>query len=302
MPEIKEITNEVKKKLKKIDKKKVFGLAVVGVSAIALFSLWKRKNAESEIQTAYVAAGYDGYPSGGISGQDGETAYSNELNEMDEYYNAIFEEQGKKYESYIEGITSGYEKTLSDYDLELNARDTALAEVQKNAERQTLIAEMQRNSDLYWYTSGAERQRLVDRNEEIGAQLGVTKSEGVWYDASGSRLFMNAHEAAGQNLAKSNVTYDKNVDYQAKTNELFSSGAKGNSASVSDTVIKRASKISGEKMTNESVTYDKRVDYQAAINKAKADGASDSVIKTLEAQRAAKIKGENLNQDGSKKK
>ena len=50
-----------------------------------------------------------------------------------------------------------------------------------------------------------------------------------------------------------------------------------------------------------SVTYDKNVDYQAAINRAKETGASQSVIDTLTAQRNAKIKGENLNVDGTKK-
>lgn len=49
------------------------------------------------------------------------------------------------------------------------------------------------------------------------------------------------------------------------------------------------------------VTYDKNVDYSAKIAEYKAQGAPASEIAKLEAQREAKIKGENLNPDGTKK-
>lgn len=49
------------------------------------------------------------------------------------------------------------------------------------------------------------------------------------------------------------------------------------------------------------VTYDKNVDYAAQIANAKASGAPDYVIADLEAKRQAKIVGENLNNDGTKK-
>lgn len=116
------------------------------------------------------------------------------------------------------------------------------------------------------------------------------------------------------------VSYDKNTDYQALINKAKSVGA---SQSVIDTLTaQREAKIKGENLNSNGtkktttrsssksgstsskstrVTYDKNVDYQAAINKAKASGASKSEINKLQAQREAKIKGENLNKDGSKK-
>ena len=50
-----------------------------------------------------------------------------------------------------------------------------------------------------------------------------------------------------------------------------------------------------------AITYDKNVDYSAKIAEYKKQGAPASEIAKLEAQRAAKIKGENLNPDGTKK-
>lgn len=49
------------------------------------------------------------------------------------------------------------------------------------------------------------------------------------------------------------------------------------------------------------ISYDKNVDYSAKIAEYKAQGAPANEIARLEAQREAKIKGENLNPDGSKK-
>ena len=51
-----------------------------------------------------------------------------------------------------------------------------------------------------------------------------------------------------------------------------------------------------------AITYDKNVDYSALIADYKRQGAPASEIAKLQAQREAKIKGENLNPDGTKKK
>lgn len=67
------------------------------------------------------------------------------------------------------------------------------------------------------------------------------------------------------------------------------------------TMAKMSSSSSGGIQISGGVTYDKNVDYSAKIAEYKAQGAPASEIAKLEAQREAKIKGENLNPDGTKK-
>lgn len=223
------------------------------------------------------------------------------------------------------------------------------AQVQKQMEQQAnlkwrsqQLQQMQANSSAWSKaTTQAEKDALHAENQSIAKGLGLTynSNTGKWYEADGSEALI--YSAGGSNKTGSTsivktsnssssyggVSYDKSVDYAAKIAAAKASGA---SQSVIDKLTaQRNAKIAGEnlnadgsKKTSSSssktsssssktsttssssggVSYDKNKDYAQAIKDAKASGASQATINNLQAQREAKIKGENLNSDGSKKK
>lgn len=304
MAEIKEVLDDFlpKGKGKKIDKKKIFMIVGVGTGLIALV-LWYRDKGKGSTEYVSTATGYSGYPQApetdSLSGGGGVGGYTTDeveslLKDNDSYWQSVNESLQSDFDSQLQILNEEKSGILSDYQ---NAMD-------ENAYN-SIIAQMKENSDLYLTTNDINKRReLAKENETLGAKIGATKnSAGEWY-VDGSRLYETPLQASAQNLSRSNVTVEDKTDYMAVTKRLIGSGKAGNSAEVSDATIKRASKIASSNDSNikqYATSYDKNVDYQAAINKAKADGADQKTIDTLTAQRAAKIKGENLNPDGSKK-
>lgn len=292
----------------KKSKKKLFIGLCVGVAIIALVGgLTRKKNGNG---VTYL----DGYPSGAMGGGSGGSGGSAELSPTDVYtgeLESIQDEYNKQLDNmqgyYEEQITS-YDSVLSQYDTELNNSNSMLLAMQEQNNLLTsqvnykdTVAQMQNNSALWWLTSDAnEKTRLAQENERLGFSIGAVKDagSGTWSDANGSPLFINSGVSAAQNLASTNKTSSVGTDYQAVINSLIAGGAKKDSSQVVNAVIQRADKMSSSGI---AVSYDKNVDYQAAINSAKSQGASSATISYLEAQRNAKIAGENLNTDGSKK-
>lgn len=312
MAEIKEIKdveiplatekNKGKKKgFKNLNKKQKFLVLCVIVALIGLFVFYRKKTGYNSV----IASGYDGYPvmgsvgdeSAGGGGYD-ETDINGLLAEQEQYYNEQMNAVGGKYEETISSMENQYAAQI---DSMATQHEEEISSLQKNMTYKDTVAQMLKNSNDWWYTNDpSARAALSDENKLLGESIGATfdSKTGTWLAADGSRLFVNSHEAAAQDVKSSVKTYDAGKDYQAVINGLLAGGAKRDSDDVVNNVINRAAKISGENM---SVTYDKNVDYQAAINRAKETGASQSVIDTLTAQRNAKIKGENLNADGTKK-
>ena len=303
MPLATEKNKGKKKGFKNLNKKQKFLVLCVIVALIGLFVFYRKKTGYNSV----VASGYDGYPvmssmgdeggSGSDSGYD-ETDINGLLAEQEQYYNDQLNAVGGKYEETISSMENQYAAQI---DSMATQHEEDISRLQENLTYKDTVAQMLKNSNDWWYTNDpSARAALSDENKLLGESIGATfdNKTGTWLAADGSRLFVNSHEAAAQNVSSSVKTYDAGKDYQSVINGLLAGGAKRDSAEVVNNVINRAAKISGENM---SVTYDKNVDYQAAINRAKETGASQSVIDTLTAQRNAKIKGENLNADGTKK-
>lgn len=299
MPLATEKNKGKKKGFKNLNKKQKFLVLCVIVALIGLFVFYRKKTGYNSV----VASGYDGYPVMGSVGEESgggydETDINGLLAEQEQYYSDQLNAVGGKYEETISSMENQYAAQI---DSMATQHEEEISSLQKNMTYKDTVAQMLKNSNDWWYTNDpSARAALSDENKLLGESIGATfdNKTGTWLAADGSRLFVNSHEAAAQNVSSSVKTYDAGKDYQSVINGLLAGGAKRDSAEVVNNVIDRAAKISGENM---SVTYDKNVDYQAAINKAKETGASQSVIDTLTAQRNAKIKGENLNADGTKK-
>lgn len=294
----------------KVDKKKLFAVACVGVGAVALF-LWARGNDADELGTAYVASGYDGYPMmGGESDQAGyyedlmteqENIYNSELEkvtnefntslkEQEDYYNNLLGQVSGQYESEIESLRGQFD---SQYE-EMMMQALLQQQMQEEAEKQYTLDHMSYNSELYNSTDNwGLKKYLAEQNQELGASIGATRdSLGRWYDENGNRLYFTTQEASAQELAKSYTTIDTSVDYAGVAQRLMQQGYAGNSKEVSQAIINRAAKINSmnsQGYTHYATTYDKNVDYAAAIQVAKAQGASQDVINTLTMQRNAKL-------------
>ena len=301
MPLATEKNKGKKKGFKNLNKKQKFLVLCVIVALIGLFVFYRKKTGYNSV----VASGYDGYPVMSSMGDEGgsgsgydETDINGLLAEQEQYYSDQLNAVGGKYEETISSMENQYAAQI---DSMATQHEEEISSLQKNMTYKDTVAQMLKNSNDWWYTNDpSARAALSDENKLLGESIGATfdNKTGTWLAADGSRLFINSHEAAAQNVSSSVKTYDSGKDYQAVINGLLAGGAKRDSDKVVNNVINRAAKISGENM---SVTYDKNVDYQAAINRAKETGASQSVIDTLTAQRNAKIKGENLNADGTKK-
>ncbi len=293
------------KKKKKLNKKQIFYIACGVVAVVALFVWWRNRN-KSSGTVEYVASGYGGYPvvpeSESSDINDIMASYEESLVDTENFYNSLLTEQEQKYNQLYESTESRFGDLYNQHESFVTDANNTINTLQSNLSYAEIVSQMRYNSDAYYYTSGADRQALVEQNEALGASIGATKNEaGQWFAEDGTRLFVNAHEASAQNLSTSTRTVDDNTDYSQVIKNLTSQGKAGNSQEVVQATINRATKITNNNMTQYATTYDKNVDYQAAINEAKASGASQSVIDTLTAQRNAKIKGENLNADGSKK-
>lgn len=329
---MKKLTDKVVKKFKE---RPVFYTALGVVVVFALYKLFssgdENYTAEEDVVTnAYVPVGYDGYPtlsdsmledynsiisggtgtgstvggttsSGTVNGEG--SSYVEDSYIYDKYYDnsyykeleqqnatllqqmGILEEQmwtmeqdalanefsftdeGELYNGLGELIFSptGTYKVL--FEGQAGYEQQMALETESNkAWRNSVLQQMQSNSAAYSKaTTQAEKDALHSANVELAKGLGLTynSSTGKWYEANGSEALIYSNTST-------------------KTTSSPKSTTSGSSAYG-------------------GVAYDKNTDYAALINKAKSEGASADYIAKLTAQRNAKIAGENLNSDGSKK-
>lgn len=332
---LKKLTDKVVKKFKE---RPVFYTALGVVVVFALYKLFTSDESEytteEEVVTnAYVPVGYDGYPtlsdsmledyesimSGGYTGNSGGSlvggttsggtvngegssyvedsyiydsyyseTYNKELEEQNEQLVAemgLLEQQlwtleqdklanelsytddGEVYNALGELIyspTQPYKVLLGGG----TAAETQLAlERESNkAWRNSVLQQMQSNSAAFGKaTTTEEKNALYSANQQLGKSIGLTynSGNGKWYEQDGSEALVYSNTSSKTTGSKKSTTTG-------------------------------SSSYGG-------VAYDKNTDYAALINKAKSEGASADYIAKLTAQRNAKIAGENLNADGSKK-
>lgn len=367
---VKDTTNTIKKKFKE---KPVFYTALGCVIVFAIYKLFSGSETveEETVTNAYVPMGYDGYPtisdsmledynsmldgsyegslsggttSGGILGGllgSGETVtdggtkddyvydYFDDYQSMVEQYEDLQEEMILMQQNQLILDSSDPTAVYDNYGnliyseiqpYQVITDDSTYGRVQLELETKSnkdfynaVVEEMRENSALWNATSSVqEREELNKQNQQLAKYIGATydSGSGTWYASDGSKLY----DAPKSTTV---ISYDKNVDYAAAIKQAKANGA---SQSVIDQLTaQRNAKIAGENLNSDGtkkssgssgsssstsyggVSYDKNTDYAQKIKDAKASGASQSVISNLQAQREAKIKGENLNNDGTKK-
>ena len=84
------------------------------------------------------------------------------------------------------------ETALSDYyrDKEISALEAKIADIQSGYEQKRVIAQMQANSAAWFDADASTRKSLAAENLKLGTAQGWTRgADGVWYDASGRRVY-----------------------------------------------------------------------------------------------------------------
>ena len=386
---VKDIGKKIKKKFKE---KPVFYTALICVAGFALYKLFTSTSETVYVDESVTPDSYDGYPildtgatddfgslmggggwygdgSGSIIGGGTTSGESSSIEDSyiyveDDRYIRDLEEQLYYLQEQLDMMemypqqnsTLHFTDDGEVYDLETGTLiysdtqayrvllgDSEAAQVQQQMEQQAnlkwrseQLLQMQANSSAWSKaTTQAEKDALHAENQRIAKGLGLTynSTTGKWYEANGSEALIysggssssssktSSSSSSSSSKTYGGVSYDASVDYAAKIAEAKASGA---SQSVIDSLTaQRNAKIAGENLnadgskktssssssssktssssSSTSVSYDKNTDYAAAIKKAEASGASQATINNLKAQREAKIKGENLNADGSKK-
>ena len=265
-------------------KEKPFVVAVVIVAAVALFVAWKRsrETVETTNETAtfytYPTTG------GGVASFQGESTSDSmyydlleEINRQDKDYQDALTEIEKSYSDSLNELDKQYGSQFSELESNLSKlqnQNTSLSDqINKNQaalNKSSVMNQMEANSDLWHLTSDPEeRKRLEAENQALGASIGLTYNagEGSWYEANGTRAYETALQSvqgrtssntkksgtmtnnktytqATSDAAAKAVTYDKNVDYQAKINDAKASGA--SQAVIDGLTAQRNAKIAGE--------------------------------------------------------
>ena len=145
----------------------------------------------------------------------------------------------------------------------LNYNET-LSYLEEQREKESIINQMSNNSTMWALTDDvSQKDALHQQNLELGTSLGATydSNTGTWW-LDGERLYISPVEQSNSTTLNTNPTSTGDIT---------------------------------------KVSYDPNVDYAQKIIDAKASGASQAEIDYLTAQRNAKIQGENLNDDGTKK-
>ena len=84
------------------------------------------------------------------------------------------------------------ETALSDYyrDKEIATLEAKIADIQSGYEQKRVIAQMQANSAAWFDADASTRKSLAAENLKLGTAQGWTRgADGVWYDASGRRVY-----------------------------------------------------------------------------------------------------------------
>lgn len=256
--------------------------------------------------------------------------YSLLMNKLDDAYAEADEANAEL--TYINEMlfpSDGVYKVLNDGSALAEAQD-AIIRADNLEFRNAVVAEMKANSEAYNNaTTTAEKQRLHEQNQALAKYVGGTFDSGYWYNPDGSLLYNvdqkttnNGNDIQSSTVAKmqanseaygkATTTAEKQRLYEENQRLGKSIGATYNASNgkwytdtgseLLDYTKKSSSSSKSSTSSYGGVSYDKNTDYAQKIKDAKKSGASQSTINKLTAQRNAKIKGENLNSDGSKKK
>jgi len=315
MAEITEVFDDLGQNVKKLGKNKKFLIAAGAVGAVALIAgIIRNRNADSS--GPYEAVGYGGYPTvggggGEMTGSTGddygylEGLISDTSASDTAYFEELYRDQESRYDEMRSNVSALSERLVT-------TEETITAQ-QKALQMQNDLAQMRANSELYNNIGDkATRDALHAENLSIAQKYGWVYDDytGTYSDENGTlytsaqmqaKMLAGADLLGGKTAPDYTTGFDANKDYQKEINQAILSGA---SATVINKLNQqRNAKIgaTGSSVTQANSGYDKNLDYTALINNAKRAGASASVIANLQQQREAKIKGENLNQDGTKK-
>lgn len=249
--------------VKRTFKKKPFLIACAGVGAVALFVWWRKQNSGDGDSGSYYegspAIGYAGYPTVNTGADDTTNLdyYLSQIDTVTSQYNATIESMQSEFDSSISDLSSEYEKNLagmqSQYDESMKGLESTVTTLssqvqsqQKEIEYNNAIAQMKANSELYNALSGSAnastREALHKENMEIAEKYGLTyeAKSGNYFTNTGTVAYTTTKQDAqvieGKKKASSSgsgsvststqkVTFDSNVDYQAKINEAVKNGA-----------------------------------------------------------------------------
>ena len=188
-------------------KNKVLTIAIIGVSAFALYKLFTSKYTSDETVStyAYVPTGYEGYPtmSESVSYDDVVEQMRTETSDInEEFYNQtmsdvtqLFNDLLSEYKPVIESDT-GYDDTLT---------------TGSYIEEQRIKAQMQSNSEAWHSASADEKKRLEAENQTLGGLIGATfdSGSGTWFK-DGESLYdvsiKNKTNSSTANLTNVGVT------------------------------------------------------------------------------------------------
>lgn len=287
--------DELTQNVKKMTKNKPFLFACIGVGVFALYMGMKKKKDDTG---PYEAIGYAGYPSTGDSTTFSEMDYIDQsLLSMYEQMERDKQDTDRQLADLLDAIDKG-KNSGNNYGYSAPvASSTVQYEKQAKSDYDRVMEQMKANSDA-WHivTDQATKDKLHAENERLGASIGLTYDDGgTWWNGD-SIAYVTPLQQAVNLLEKqtaathsSSVSFEPNVDYQARINEAIINGA--DAAVINNLNAQRNAKITatGQKLSSVNQSYDKNTDYMALINQAKASGADQSVIDNLTAMREAKI-------------
>lgn len=261
--EIREVLEDGVDNIAETVKKKPFLVAAVVVGGVALYGLWKKSQTTdgSNYYDGSQAIGYAGYPtvsSGGSSSSEYDyyqseidritDEYSSSLDDLETQYNSTLVEMEKTYASQMDGLSSTVDSLTSDMDSLREANEAqSLAITRAND-----LAQMKANSELYNALSGPEHQATRDalhaENLAIAEKYGLeyNPNTGNYYDEgtvvyTTSKQQVATYSGKTANTTPEPVSFDPNVDYQARINEAVKNGA--SSETVAQLQKQRQAKI-----------------------------------------------------------
>lgn len=297
MAEIQEVFEDFGDNFKANIKKPWFKWALVGVVAVGLFVAY-RKHQEGGTSAGgeyYTPTGYAGYPS--VSGGGGDVGGSDS-------YDGLDTTQYDEFYAYLNSLQTSQDTSNDALSSQISALTDKLAEVQdsnkylqEQLNQQMIISEMKNNSELRNITSSrSEKDSLHQRNIELAEQLGAVfdSDAGKYISPSGGYFYEPVSSLSPyQAIANKTPSVSSPSDIQAKINKALINGA--SASTINQLYEARETKLAQSGNTD-YISYDKNTDYSTLIQQAQKLGASDSVIRSLEQQRDAKIIGEKMTQ------
>ena len=264
MAEVQEFFEDIGGNAKKLMKSKPFLIAVGGVALVALYVNFNKKStATAEDEVSYFdgsqAIGYAGYP--GMAGSAGDSGqydwYLSELEKIQEEYDTALEDMQSEYDEALAGFNKSLEDMQNEYDKSLadilaaknsgssssskgssvSSNKDLMEEWKLQQEYQADLAQMKANSELYNALGDGQdetKKALHQQNLDIASKYGFqyNSQTGNYFTNSGSVVYLTAQQQAKAVSGKTTketssnvVSYDANVDYQARINQAVASGA-----------------------------------------------------------------------------